>query len=318
MNEYRINPGVSTRTIQLTTGERVRFALKALDSAVQQAGSRFVPIGTEHLPYLPPRARVTRAEVITAPDGESDLVMYGQDLRFSRAAEMSLVPPSTYAPVPTEPLPGVTVAAEPRNYPADVWPDIVADAPLPVEEQAAWAGLPPLIWTIDIPIAWGAVKFAGAFFSRLGEEAADGLLAWINRALRSTKHPEREALIQIRFYFKDGGPAVLGFAPVDAHSDASVDGLRAAFDAAGLLAEFAGSVAAGQQPAQLRQCAFQWDADQWRLAWWATDDDVFITSWFNTNCPDPQRFLGSPLMEPETDGEASLSPPNTETQPDSS
>ena len=310
MNEYRINPGLSTRAVQLTTGERVAFARQALDNAAHQVDSIFFPISTEHLAYLPPRGRVTRAEVITAPDGESELIMYGKDLRFLRAGEMSLGPVTEQASGPAEILTDVTIATEPRNYTPGDWQEIVANAPISVEEGHAWADLPPIIWMLSIPVTWGLAKFTGSFLGRLGEAAADGLVAWIKRAAQAAKEPTRENLVEIRFD-KKGSFAVLGFATLDPRSDTSAADVQKALDAAGLLAEFAGSVAAGQQPTQLRQCAFQWDNDRWRLAWWATNDEVYVTPWFSENYPDPQRFLGRPFLQPETgEGEGRLEQPD--------
>lgn len=308
MNEYRIRAGASTRPVKLTTGENVRFAKKALDNAAQQVGSGFIPMSVEHLSYLPPRGRLTRAEVLTDSDGESELLLYGKDLQFLRAGEMSIGPREEEADYPAELLTGVTIAAEPRNYAPEAWAKIVADSPLPVEEQVAWSSLPPLIWVLYIPVTWGAIKFAGSFLSRLGEVAADGFVSWITRAAKGAKEPERESLVEIRFQVPDG-PAILGFVPLNAESDSSVIRLNVAVDQAGLLAEFSGSVAAGQQPSELRRCAFIWDADQWRLAWWATDESVYVTPWFSQNYPDPERFLGRPVPQIDDDEQGDLNTP---------
>jgi hypothetical protein len=53
----------------------------------------------------------------------------------------------------------------------------------------------------------------------------------------------------------------------------------------------------------LQQCAFLWDTSKWRLAWWATDEAVFVTPWFSDSYPDPQRFLGRPLFPVDIDRE---------------
>jgi hypothetical protein len=295
MAEYRIKSGLSTRVVQLTSGERVNFTREALDKAVLQVDSGFIPIGIEHLGYLPPKGRLTRAEVVTDEEDESELVIYGQDLAFLRAGEMSLVPTANVTDQTSVILRDVTISAEPRNFSRDSWEEIVADSPLPVVEQAAWAGLPPMIWSLSIPVTWGAVRFANAFFNRLGEVSAEELVSWLKRKSKAAKEPEREALFEIRFYLENGGPTILGFAPLDAESDASGAALRAALDQVGLLAEFAGSVAEGQQPEQLQRCAFLWDADQWRLSWWANSEAVFVTPWFSENYPNPKRFLGYSL-----------------------
>jgi hypothetical protein len=187
MNEYRIKSGMSTRAVQLTSGEMVSFSREALDRAAQQVSSGFIPIGIEHLGYLPPRGRLTRAEVETNAEGHSELVMYGQTLRFLRAGEMSLGAAVLEAVGPVEVLSDVTIAAEPRNYSRNDWQEIVAASPVPVIEKAAWSDLPALIWMLSIPVTWGAVRFAGSFFDRLGAVAADGFMAWIKRAAAKAK-----------------------------------------------------------------------------------------------------------------------------------
>jgi hypothetical protein len=310
MTEYRIKSGLSTRVVQLTSGESVHASREALDKAARQVGSGFIPMGVEHLSYLPPRGRLTRAEVLTDSDGESELVVYGQDLTFLRAGEMSLKPAVAETDEPSPSLGNVTISAEPRNYSRDSWEEIVADSPVPVEEGVAWSDLPPLIWTLSIPVTWAAVRFAGSFFDRLGDAAADRFITWLNRAAKAAKNPDRETLVEIRFDLGGGGHAILGFAPLNAASEASVAALRAAIDQAGLLAEFAGSVVAGQQPAELRRCSFVWDSNQWRLAWWATDEAVHVTPWFSENYPDPQRFLGRPLLLTDNDDEDDLGHPH--------
>lgn len=307
---------MSTRAVQLTSGEVVSFSREALDRTAQQVSTGLIPIGIEHLGYLPPRGRLTHADVETNAEGHSELVMYGQALRFLRAGEMSLGAAVLEAIGPVEVLSDMTIAAEPRNYSRDDWQEIVAASPIPVIEKAAWSDLPALIWMLSIPVTWGAVRFAGSFFDRLGAVAADGFMAWIRRAAAKAKESEREILVEIRFYMKDGGPAVLGFAPLDAQSDTSIAALRAAIDQAGSLAEFAGSVAAGRQPHELRQCAFLWDISKWRLAWWATDEAVFVTPWFSENYPDPQRFLGRPLFPVDSDREGDLNFPTIDSSDD--
>jgi hypothetical protein len=301
MAEYRIKSGLSTRVVQLTSGEKVRVSREALDKAVRQVDSGFIPMSVEHLSYLPPRGRLTRAEVVTDSDGESELLIYGQDLTFLHAGDLSLKPAVTETGQPSMSPDTVTISAEPRNYSRDSWGEIVADSPMPVKEAVAWSDLPPLIWTLSIPVTWSAVKFTGSFFERLGSVAADEFVAWLKRAAKAAKNPERETLVEIRFDLENGGLAILGYAPLEAASEDSVAALRAALDQIGLLAEFAGSVAAGQQPVELRRCSFIWDFDKWRLAWWATDDVVCVTPWFRQNYPDPQRFLGRPLFEADKD-----------------
>jgi hypothetical protein len=312
MNEYRIYPGMSTRGAQVASGEQVRFSRETLDSVAQQVGSGFVPMGTEHLTYLPPRGRLTRAEVVTDEAGESELVLYGKDLPVHAAGSLSLDPAPVRGEEPTEIVHDFTLGAEPRNYTPDAWQELLTGAPTEITEQVAWSELPPLIWTIYLAVSWGAIKFAGSFLSQLGTKAADGLVSWLRRAGRTAKDADRETLVEVHFHVPDGGARIYGFVPFDARSDASAVNLQTALDMAGLLAEFAGSVAAGQQPAELRQCSFQWDSDRWRLGWWATDEAVYVTPWFRENYPDPKRFLGRPSLQPDSEGEGQLNQPDTE------
>jgi hypothetical protein len=165
MNEYRIYPGISTRGARLADGEAVRFSREALDSVARQVGSGFVPMGTEHLTYLPPRGRLTRAEVVTDNAGESELVLYGTDLPVHAAANLSLDPAMDQGEEPAEILRDFTMGAEPRNYTPAAWQELLAYAPTEITEQVAWSELPPLVWMLYIAVSWGAIRFA-AYSSR--------------------------------------------------------------------------------------------------------------------------------------------------------
>ena len=214
------------------------FARQALDNAAHQVDSIFFPISTEHLAYLPPRGRVTRAEVITAPDGESELIMYGKDLRFLRAGEMSLGPVTEQASGPAEILTDVTIATEPRNYTPGDWQEIVANAPISVEEGHAWADLPPYHLDALHPGDLGPSEIHRVLPrpTRRSRRRRPRRLDQTCSAGRQRTHPEN--LVEIRFD-KKGSFAVLGFATLDPRSDTSAPDVQKALDAAGLLAEFA-------------------------------------------------------------------------------
>jgi hypothetical protein len=47
----------------------VNFSREALESAAQQVATGFIPMSVEHLSYLPPRGRITRAEIETDAEG---------------------------------------------------------------------------------------------------------------------------------------------------------------------------------------------------------------------------------------------------------
>jgi len=48
--------------------------------AIDQVREMFVPLGVEHLDFLPPWGRVYDGEVVESDDGEKDLVMRAREL----------------------------------------------------------------------------------------------------------------------------------------------------------------------------------------------------------------------------------------------
>ena len=66
----------------------------------------------------------------------------------------------------------------------------------------------------------------------------------------------------------------------------------------GVVASLAGIQAESGVLGDAKQVGLIYDeSGDWRLAWWFDGERVFKTHWFVKNCPDPQRFLGRPLLE---------------------
>lgn len=71
--------------------------------------------------------------------------------------------------------------------------------------------------------------------------------------------------------------------------------VAAVLDAAGTLAEVAGGLNDGAHP-DAHRVAYLFDGEAWRLAWFVTDEGAFSTKYFAENMPDPESFLGHPLL----------------------
>jgi hypothetical protein len=187
------------------------------------------------------------------------------------------------------------VGFETRNFEPGDLGDIQTDPPFPVHAEHRWAELPPIVWTLSIPVVWGACKFAGAFFESLGKESAEGVARWVRAAWNRAREPERDRMLAVQFELPDGS-LLYGFVPSrydDPHGDAV---LAAALRATGLLAAFAGLQNERPVFEGLRRAAFIFDGTSWHLAWWTNGEAVYRTHWFNSHMPDPARYLGRPLL----------------------
>jgi hypothetical protein len=288
----------STRTVELTTGERVRFAKEALEGVASQVRSSFLPMHVEHLAVLPPVGRWVDAKVVEADDGEFELLMEGELIpqlvhRGEDFDPLALMPADTA----TGEVPKTTlrVLTESRNFEDEDFQAIRRGAPIEVGQENRWASLPPLEWVFVIPVVWGAVRFAGSFFDELGRISAQKVAAWIEVSSKRSREPQRDRLVTLRFDLPGGG-FVSGYivGPHDGDAEAATaDGLSAA----GALAEWVGAqVELGLIPG-LQRAAFVWNEGRWNLAWYVTDGSaVYTTRWFERNAPDATRILGRPIL----------------------
>ncbi|GAA1602681.1 hypothetical protein GCM10009789_65820 [Kribbella sancticallisti] len=287
--------GPSTRVVQLTTGERVSFAPEALEGMVRQARESFIAMNIEHLNMLPPIGRWSDGEVKTLEDGEQQLLLYGEFLQ-QYVAKSEFDDPFRPEVLSEQGAPEIltaSISAEARNFDPEVWRDAVDESPLPVKETHKWSDLPPLEWVLVVPVAWGAAKFMGSFLERLGQEAAEAVVAWFKRTSRKARDAGRDRYVTISFELDDDRQ-VSGFIPFAAADD-DISYVQAALGSAGMLAEIAGALNEGASPGT-HQITYLWDGSTWQLAWFVNDDGVFLTKYFTEHRPDPERFLGRPMF----------------------
>jgi hypothetical protein len=293
---------MTTRLTTLTTGERVRFAKEDLDGFAEAVHSTFIPSHIEHLTYLPPVGRISDAWVVQADDGEYELYVASEELPSLGPSVPPLDPLDLIPDGLEEGRPDIeaSVLVEPRNFEDSAYPELVAEAPLPVAEENRWASLPPLEWVIALAVSWGAVRFAGSFLDAAGRSAWEALCKWIATWSAKAKAPDRDRLITLRFELP--GDAYVSAHVVVASDDPDAEAtIRAALDSAVPIAEFVGAQVEHALIPGLSRAAFVYEAGTWRLVWFVTDGDrVYVNS--IDDLPDPARLLGRPLLGGDAPG----------------
>jgi hypothetical protein len=298
LHEFVMRSGATTRTVTLRTGEKVSFAREALDDAVRQIESGFIPMTTEHLSYLPPFGRIHRAEVVEDRSGHADLIFHGRELRRRWSRDLALGDMTTDG----EPGDGAIdfeLSAEPRNFEAEVWQELQETAPVQLQGHIAWADLPPVIWILTTVVTLGVGEFAKGFVAKFGENLADRLPSWLVSAAKKAKNSGRHNLLQFRFE-TTLGVQVTAFVPFDPHAADAVEKLRDGLNRLGTVGDFAGFVSGGGVE-DMQMAAFIFDEGEFHLAWWASPDTAYISPWFERHHPDPTLFLGRPLLAPRAE-----------------
>lgn len=201
---------------------------------------------------------------------------------------------------PAPALIAMSLAAEARNFDLDTWKEAAAECPLPVKELHKWSSLPPMEWVVSVPVVWGAAKFLGSFLERMGAATGDALVDWLKATSRKAREPERDRYVTLSFDLADGRQ-VFGFVPF-APDDDELLSVTAALESAGTLAEVAGRLNDGAERSAHR-VAYLFDGSEWRLAWFVTDAGAYCTRFFADNTPDPERFLGGPVLPEFPTGE---------------
>lgn len=297
--------GMTTRPVQIAGDEfMTAFSREALEGMARQVRDGYVAMPPEHLSYLGPVGRWVDAEVIELDDGHSELVMYGTEVDYytPSGADPAVFDKLDGLPEAGE-MPDVDLfcAAELRNFDPSDTKEIESSAPLPLRHEHKWAELPPLEWIISIPVVWGAVKFAGAFFEELGRVSAKALASWLKKWSIRAKEDERDWIVTLRFGLPNG-EIVYGFVPIRSKSDNIEERIVTGLNSAGVVASIAGAHAENRLVGHAKQVALILDDnDQWQFAWWTDGARVFRTKWFDDNCPDPERFLGHPLFDTSGD-----------------
>lgn len=291
---------LSTRPVQIADeNQQTRFTRGALEDMARQVSEKFVAVTIEHLDYLPPIGRWYEASVVEASDGEFELEMNGRALRqLIPTGNDPADPLDTVATLPEQTIPNAVlpvISFEARNFEVSDLPVIEAGAPFPMILEHRWSQLPPLIWTLSIPVVWGACKFAGSFLETLGKVSAEALAGWLRASWSRSKDPNRDRILSVQFDLGDG-VFIYGFIPSQPDAADDEHTIAAGLRQSDLLAAFAGAQKEREILPALKRAAFIFMDSRWRLAWWTDGDSVFRTHWFDDHTLDPARFLGRPLL----------------------
>jgi hypothetical protein len=290
---------MSTRPVRIAGEDHTtRFTEGAMEHAIEQVRHMFVPVGIEHLDFLPPWGRVYDGEIVEASDGEKDLVMKARELPQFEWSGIDIQIDAIVADLPEhEPVEvDINVGFEKRNFSADALHELEANAPVTLHEQTKWAVLPPIAFAILIPVLWGSVKFAGAFCEQLGQSAAQALVAWLKKAADTSLEPERDRSYTIGFDLGEQ-KTVDGFILIQHDDPEGEQKLAQAFEASHVLAAFAGYQKETEFLPNLARASFIFDQGSWKLAWWTDGDCVYRSSWYQVNSPSAARFLGRPPLD---------------------
>lgn len=276
-----------------------RLTREALEGIIDQVTKGFVPMNVEHLDYLPPVGRWHGGTLIGCEDGETELQLRGRMLP-------QYLPSGDDPPDPTNrvsslaaggmPAEGMELHLELRNFTGEVQEELRQTAPFPLIEENRWSILPPLLWTLSIPVTWGAIKFTGAFFEELGKISADKFVSWLKRMWSKAEETNRDRILAFQFTLPNGG-FITAFAFAGCDDPEPDAGLGAALDRLGEVASVAGIQNKENLFPGLKRAAYIFDKGEWHLAWWTDGDAVIRTHWFDSNMPDAERFLGHPILD---------------------
>lgn len=281
----------STRPVRLVGDDfDTMLARSALESIVDQVDSKCIWILNEHLEHLPPIGVCKRAEIREAEDGEAELYYYGVEVPKIYGQGLGDLQ-NIISQLPESDCPDISVELtySRRNFDQGYGAIIESESngvAKPVERQSA---LPPLEFALLIPVIWGASKFLGAFLSKLGEAAFEGLSAKMASWSKRSKDPNRTVVFQLVFRLSDGNE-VCGF--VLAPPDMVEYAVEEALVASGDLATIAGLLQEQQLLPDMKKAAFFLDGNTWQLGWWTDGSETIITEWFLNFNPDIEGILG--------------------------
>lgn len=288
--------GPTTRPTTLTSGDRIAFTKEALEQAVADINTGFMPMPVEHLSYLPPIGRVAEGELIEA-DGDFWLAIRDEVLFPGTSPDLTLPEIAAETNGEEDPAAHLSVAlgTEPRNFAETDFAEIRQEAPSDIGSHALHSDLPPLIWSFSVGITGlgvlGAKAFVTEFCKQLGTDSATAFVDWLKSASSRAKEIERDQLASFRLETSTG-INVLAFCPFNPAADETLTELASAISRITDVAAFTAGGAHNGHAANVRQIAFIWDVGAWHLAWWASDIGSFATPWLQANAPDPGRFLG--------------------------
>jgi hypothetical protein len=257
-----------------------------------------VPLTLEHLDYLPPVGRWHNAVLVDCEDGETELELYGRPLpqrEWTGPDTSDLVQGAAVVARTTVSAASMKLSFESRNFEPEVLEELRRTAPIPLSEEEKWAVLPPLIFALCVVVTWGAAKFVGAFFEELGRGTAQSFAAWLKRTWNSAREPERDRILAVRFELEEGR-FISAFVIVPYDSPDPEKLIEVALGKLGDIASVAGMQREQATFPGLWRGAYIFDQGTWRLAWWTDGTEVFRSRWFEDNLPNPERFLGRPLL----------------------
>ena len=207
-----------------------RFALAALESMRDHIRSAYLPFIADHDPRCPPVGRVIDADIVRLDDGEHALeasVELFEDGPLPQLDERRSIsvgtPPSTSLQLTID----RTFSLPDFEQPVAAIAKLFGDSPRFEVKKA----LDPIaVLAIGVG-AFAGGKFAGAFFSKLGTDAAAALSARLKEVF-AHKRPDQTRLLKFEFYFDHNGETrradVIMTAPHGADIDQFLsDGLRA-------------------------------------------------------------------------------------------
>jgi hypothetical protein len=200
-----------------------RFALAALESMRDHIRSAYLPFIYNHDPRCPPLGRVFAAEIVNLEDGEhaleAEVELFEQGPLPPLVGDRSIVARELSAE-------GLLLTID-RTFSLPEFEE-------PVASIAALFGKPPQLEVkkaLD-PIAVFGIsaglfvvgKFAGAFFARLGTDAAAALSAKLKEVFA---HREAKQTRLLRFEFEHKGQRCRADVILSAPSDGDIDGFLA-------------------------------------------------------------------------------------------
>ena len=181
-----------------------RLTLTALGSMREHARNSFLPCTVNHDPRTAPIGRVIDAEITDLPDGE-----YALEAEIEVFESGQLPPFRTDRSMHLRELPGDSlVLTIDRSFSRSEYQDAVGaiaeEFGTPVQFEAKKALEPIAVFTISVG-GLAVASFTKAFFSRLGEHAADLVRRKLKEIFSSRQKCDEPSLLRFEFEFEHEG-----------------------------------------------------------------------------------------------------------------
>ena len=196
----------------LMAGTRVdkhneRMSLESLTSMADTIRRRYIPIGVEHDPRIPPQGRVVSAEVVETPDGEheivglmevfepGDLISYAEG---GREVAINHVESERLFVMFDRSYQGVDEQRQLSEITTLVHGEL--------REELKKAVEPVSLLTIAVAFVLGGI--AKGFLEKVGEDLWETFKGRLKSLLARRAEPRQERLLSFRFTVKDDGRTV--------------------------------------------------------------------------------------------------------------